>query len=171
MPRKDNLVNASQYGWTIQYFDETDPAFDVEYSNGEFLIRILGEGDYDDYSVSITKGDYNYDASNFLKIADANKYISDFMKEHSKPKEKMKTGGSTYMSGEDYYNKLSEYSDEQLLKEYCYEYGLDATDPDNKYRIENEREEVINELVSDYVRMMKSTGRFYDKGEIGRAHV
>ena len=74
------------------------------------------------------------------------------------------------MSGEDYYNKLSNYSDIELLKEYCYENGLEESDPENQLRIENEREEVIDELVADYVRMMKNTGRFQRGGyPTGRA--
>ena len=73
------FVDASAYGWKVQYFDPTDPSFDVEYVKDDYLIRIVGGGDYDDYSVSITKGDYNVDGSAFINLNYANDFIIDFI--------------------------------------------------------------------------------------------
>jgi ppGpp synthetase/RelA/SpoT-type nucleotidyltranferase len=83
------LVDAERYGYSIQYFDETDPAFDVEYANDEYVIRVVGGGDYDDYSVSITQGDYNVDAVTFVNIKDANKFVIDFMKDNEESRDFM----------------------------------------------------------------------------------
>jgi ppGpp synthetase/RelA/SpoT-type nucleotidyltranferase len=83
------LVDAERYGFSIRYFEETDPAFDVEYANDEYVIRVLGGADYDDYSVSITKGDYNEDAATFMEIKDANKFVIDFMKENEESRDFM----------------------------------------------------------------------------------
>jgi hypothetical protein len=70
----------------------------------------------------------------------------------------------SYMSGDEFREKLEDMSDEELLDYYVKENGFDPDDEDHKERIEEERDEVIDELVEDYVRMMKSTGRFYAEG-------
>jgi DNA repair protein RadC len=69
-----------------------------------------------------------------------------------------------YMNGREYREKLNKMTDEELLKYYIDEYGFDPTDKDHAERIENERESVIDELVTEYVNYMKSTGRLYSGG-------
>jgi len=78
----------------------------------------------------------------------------------------MARGGKSksYMSGDEFREKLEDMSDEELLDYYVEENGFDPDDEDHKERIEEERDDVIDELVEDYVRMMKSSGRFYAKG-------
>lgn len=76
-------------------------------------------------------------------------------------KKRYKNGGrlKTYMSISNYRKMLEKLSDEKLLSFYVDEYGFDINEPDHMLRIENERDSVIDDLVYEYSRMMKSSGR------------
>lgn len=80
--------------------------------------------------------------------------------------ERFAKGGKSkmYISGDDLRDKLEAMSDEELLQYYVDENGFDIDDNDHRERIEEERDSVIDELVDEYVRMMKSSGRFYKDG-------
>ena len=95
------IVPAENYGWKVKYYNPTDPAFDVEYSKDDYIIRIVGGGDYEDYSVSITKGDFNENAMNFVDLQSANKFIIDYMGNGSYSPHKKYAGGGFFMDKND----------------------------------------------------------------------
>jgi hypothetical protein len=131
------FVDASAYGWKVQYFDPTDPSFDVEYVKDDYLIRIVGGGDYDDYSVSITKGDYNVDGSAFINLNYANDFIIDFMKSHSNSQ--FAKGGST----ETITNSRSRESQKAQIKDI----SLKISDYKNPYALNLSIEKWIDDKI------------------------
>lgn len=76
-------------------------------------------------------------------------------------KKRYKNGGrlKTYMSISNYRKMLEKLSDEKLLSYYVDEYGFDINESDHMLRIKNERNSVIDDLVYEYSKMMKSSGR------------
>ena len=70
----------------------------------------------------------------------------------------------TYMSLDEFREKLNEMSNDELLTYYCKEFGFDVNDNQIIEQVENERDSVIDELLDDYQAMMRTSGRFYAKG-------
>ena len=138
-----------------------------------------GQKDYnkevDAYEWYVIRKSDNHVESGFQFRNDAKDLLNDFEKGEYKiinkrelaqmgienPNEKWKSlekGGNVLIN---YHNELEAMTDEELKEEYEYEFGVDEDG-----RIEDERDDVINELVSHYKTVLKSRGEMAHGGEI-----
>lgn len=64
-------------GWTLNYFDPTDPDYMAEYGNGPYMIRVTGGGA--DFNLQMHKGDYIEENINIIDLEHANAYALKLM--------------------------------------------------------------------------------------------
>ena len=64
-------------GWSLRYFDPTDPDYMAEYVNGPYMIRVTGGGA--DFNLQMHKGDYIEDNINIIDLSHTNAYALKLM--------------------------------------------------------------------------------------------
>lgn len=64
-------------GWTLKYFDPTDPDYMAEYVNGPYMIRVTGGGA--DFNLQMHKGDFIEENINIIDLDKANDYALKLM--------------------------------------------------------------------------------------------
>lgn len=74
------LILPVPFEWRINYFDPTDPDFDVEYTNDRFKARIYQGGV--DYNLQITDGDWMVENINYMDYSEANLHLMKFMQQN-----------------------------------------------------------------------------------------
>lgn len=71
------IINDLPEGWSVRYFDPTDPDYHVEYVNAPYLLRVTGGGH--DFNLQMHKGNYIEENINIIDLPHANAYAMKLM--------------------------------------------------------------------------------------------